>query len=147
MKTNVSVICTVLNEGKSLDKLLISLTRQTYPPDEIVVVDGGSTDNTVTLLKNFADTHHLPLNVIESPGANISRGRNIAIQAASHPIIASTDAGVRLDDHWLEELIKPFKNSPAPAVVSGFFIPDSHSAFEVAMGATVLPQAADINPA
>ncbi len=147
MKINVSVICTVLNEGESINKLLTSLTQQTTPPNEIIVVDGGSTDNTVARLKSFADTHHLPLNVISAPGANISQGRNIAIEAAIHPIIASTDAGVRLDNHWLEELIKPFQNSPAPAVVSGFFIPDPHSAFEVAMGATVLPQASDINPA
>jgi glycosyltransferase involved in cell wall biosynthesis len=145
-KMKVSVICTVLNEGQNIKKLLNTLAEQSYSPDEIIFVDGGSTDNTVTVLERYAATHQLPLRVIVAPGANISRGRNIAIEAAAGPIIASTDAGVRLDKHWLEELLKPFQTERPPAVVSGFFKPDPQTIFEVAMGATVLPALADINP-
>ncbi|NJN93836.1 MAG: glycosyltransferase [Anaerolineales bacterium] len=89
----------------------------------------------------------MPLRVMVEPGANISRGRNLAIEAAAGPIIASTDAGVRLAPCWLEELLKPFQADPHRAVVAGFFVPDPQTAFEVAMGATVLPALADINPA
>lgn len=142
-----SVICTVLNEGPAIQKLLDSLAGQTHPADEIIFVDGGSTDNTVAILQAFAARQHLPLRVIVEPGANISRGRNRAIEAAAGPLIASTDAGVRLDRCWLEELLKPFQANPQTAVVSGFFVPDPQTAFEVAMGATVLPALADINPA
>jgi len=147
MNLNISVICTILNESKSISTLLDSLVEQTNQPNEIIFVDGGSTDNTVTILKQYAAEHTLPLQVIVAPGANISQGRNIAIEAATGSIIAATDAGVRLDKCWLEELLKPFQTDSPPAVVSGFFIPDSHSAFEVAMGATVLPLVSDINPA
>lgn len=144
---NVSVICTVLNEGPAIQKLLDSLAGQTRPADEIIFVDGGSTDETVAILQAFAAKRHLPLRVMVEPGANISRGRNLAIEAAAGPIIASTDAGVRLDPCWLEELLKPFQANPQTVVVSGFFVPDPQTAFEVAMGATVLPALADINPA
>ncbi len=143
----VSVICTVLNEGQSIQRLLDTLAQQTRPPDEIIFVDGGSSDDTVSILEGYATEYNLPLRVIVAPGANISQGRNMAIEAATGPIIASTDAGVRLNKHWLEELLKPFQAVPPPAVVSGFFVPDPQSAFEVAMGATVLPSLADINPA
>ncbi|GIK36322.1 MAG: glycosyl transferase [Chloroflexota bacterium] len=142
----VSVICTVLNEGPAIQKLLDSLAEQTHPPAEIIFVDGGSSDGTVAVLQRYA-AQRMPLRVIVEPGANISRGRNIAIEAAAGPIIASTDAGVRLDPHWLEELLKPFQANPGVAVVSGFFAPDPQTAFEVAMGATVLPALSDINPA
>ena len=142
----VSVICTVLNEGKSIHKLLDSLARQTRQPDEIVFVDGGSVDDTVSILETYTQAHELPARVIVAAGANISRGRNIAIDAAAGPIIASTDAGVRLDSGWLAELLKPFEIDPRPNVVSGFFVPDPQSAFEVAMGTTVLPSLVDINP-
>ncbi len=145
--TTVSVICTVLNEGPAIQKLLDSLAGQTRPADEIIFVDGGSTDATVAILQAFAARRHLPLRVIVEPGANISRGRNVAIEAAAGLIIASTDAGVRLDRRWLEELLNPFEANPQTAVVSGFFVPDPQTAFEVAMGATVLPALADINPA
>ena len=143
---NVSVICTVLNEGQSIQNLLNSLVAQTRPPDEVVFVDGGSTDDTVATLKQVADAGKLPIQVIIEPGANISRGRNIAIKAAAGPVIASTDAGVHLDNHWLEELLKPFQVDEPPSVVAGFFVPDPQSAFEVAMGATVLPALYNINP-
>jgi len=141
-----SVICTVLNEGESIQKLLGTLLQQTRPADELIFVDGGSSDQTVSILETYAEIHKLPLQVIVAPGANISRGRNIAIEAAAGPIIASTDAGVRLHDRWLEELLKPFQTAPPPGVVSGFFVPDPQTAFEVAMGATVLPTVSDINP-
>lgn len=143
----VSIICTVLNEGQSIKRLLGSLAEQSRPADEIIFVDGGSSDNTVAILENFGRERHLPLKVIVAPGANISRGRNVAIEAAAGPIIASTDAGVRLDKDWLAALLKPFQNELSVQVVGGFFTPDPQTAFEVAMGATVLPRLADLNPA
>lgn len=143
----ISLICTVLNEGRSIHNLLDSIAQQTRPPDEIVFVDGGSTDDTVARLQAFAAQMSMPVQVIVEPGANISRGRNIAIQAATHPFIASTDAGVRLSPNWLESLLAPFQDDPSLKVVCGFFIADPQTAFEVAMGATVLPNLSDINPA
>lgn len=143
----VSIICTVLNESHDIQKLLDSLARQTHLPDEVIFVDGGSTDDTVALIEKYASEQKLPLRVLVEPGANISRGRNMAIEAAKGPLIASTDAGVRLDRHWLQELLKPFQAGSPPAVVAGFFVPDPQSVFEVAMGATVLPTVSDVNPA
>lgn len=141
---NVSVICTVLNEGESIKRLLDSLVAQTRQPDELVFVDGGSTDNTVNVINSYRD--RLPLRVKVEPGANISRGRNIAIAAAAGPIIAGTDAGVRLSATWLAELISPFEADSQTQVVAGFFEPDVQTPFEIAMGATVLPRLNDINP-
>lgn len=143
---HVSVIGTVLNEAATIDNLLKTLAQQTRPPDEILFVDGGSTDETVRLMTQLADQYQLPLRVIVAPGANISRGRNLAIEAARGPIIASTDAGVRLDERWLERLLEPFEAEKLPPLVGGFFVPDPQTPFEVAMGATVLPTVADINP-
>jgi len=80
----------------------------------------------------------------------ISRGRNLAIKAASKPIIAATDAGVELDAAWLAEITRPFEDTPPgeaiPDVVSGFFVPRTQSVFETAMAATVLPTLADVPP-
>lgn len=141
----VSVIVTVLNEGQSIRRLLDSLLAQTRAPDEVVIVDGGSTDDTVEVIKGYAD--RLPLRVLVEPGANISRGRNRAVEAATGEIIVSTDAGVRLAPEWLEELIRPFVEAdPPPPAVSGFFLPDPQTLFEIALGATVLPVHADIDP-
>ncbi len=172
----VSVIFTVLNEAGALPRLLDSLAAQTRQPDEVVVCDGGSRDGTLDLLRA---ERRIPLRVIESPGANISRGRNVAVAAATGDVIACTDAGVRLDPHWLEQITQELTiddlrltiaqngsatseqysaDQPADVIrqssivnrqcqwVGGFFLPDTHSTFEVAMGATVLPTTGDINP-
>jgi len=139
----VSVICTVLNEGESIRRLMDSLVAQTRTPDEVVIVDGGSSDNTVAILDEYRD--RLRLRVLIERGANISRGRNVAIAAARGEIIASTDAGVRLEPQWLAELVKPLENSDARAAAC-FFVSDPQTTFEVAMGATVLPDVEYIDP-
>ena len=141
---HVSVIVTVKNEAQTVHRLLDSLVAQTRPPDEVIIVDGGSTDGTVGVLEEYAAGESLPLTVLARPGTNISQGRNAAIAVASGEIIASTDAGVRLSPNWLEELVSPFREGVH--VVSGFFAPDSQSVFETAMSATVLPVLADVKP-
>lgn len=140
----VSLIITVLNEGGTIRALMDSIAAQSRPPDEIVICDGGSQDDTLAILADYAN--RLPLTVIQRPGANISCGRNTAIRAAKHDLIAVTDAGVRLDPHWLEHLIAPLEADAHVQVVSGFFLPDPQTPFEVAMGATVLPALQDIKP-
>ncbi len=140
----VSVIVTVKNEGDGLRPLLDSLINQTYYADEVVISDGGSTDNTLEILGEYKQ--YLPLKIIVAPGSNISQGRNRAIEASSGMIVAVTDAGVVLAPDWLEELIRPIASGET-AVVSGWFEPDPYTDFEVVMGATVLPTRDEINPA
>lgn len=144
-RQTVSVIATVYNEGTAIARLLDSLAAQSRPPDEVVICDGGSSDDTVAIVRSYAD--QLPnLRVIVEPGANISRGRNLAIGAAQGPIIAATDAGVRLDPAWLERLIAPFEDGRNATAVAGFFLPDAQGIFETAMAATVLPLTDEIDP-
>jgi glycosyltransferase involved in cell wall biosynthesis len=140
----VSVIVTVLNEGEAIRPLLDSLIQQSRLADEIVVCDGGSSDHTLEILNEYKDW--LPLHVIVVPGANISQGRNQAIAAATGEIIAATDAGVVLCPYWLEDLVRPIEAGET-AVASGWFEPDPFTDFEVVMGATVLPDLADVDPA
>lgn len=139
----ISLIFTVLNEGEGLRPLLDSLMFQTLMPDEIVVTDGGSKDNTLELLRTYQDS--LPIRIIETPGANISEGRNRAIAAAQGEIVAATDAGVVLSPAWLEAITRPIRLGDAQ-VVSGWFEPDPYTDFEVVMSATVLPSREDIDP-
>lgn len=134
------------NEGAAIEDLVATIAAQTRPPDEVVIVDGGSHDDTVERLRRAAGRMGLPLRVLVCPGANISTGRNVAVAAASGPIIAGTDAGVRLDPRWLEALVEPFAGADPPDVVSGFFVPDPRSTFEVALAATTLPALGDIRP-
>jgi len=148
LRVLASVIATVKNEGKTIHHLLESLSAQTRQPDEIIIVDGGSCDDTLMQLHEWEGRRQIPLRVISEPGSNISRGRNVAIAAAAGPLIASTDSGVRLDPTWLASLVRPYElvGPAAPIIACGFFAADGTTAFEFAMGATVLPVLADIKP-
>jgi glycosyltransferase involved in cell wall biosynthesis len=143
----ISVIATVKNEGPSVARLLDSLATQSRLPDDVVIVDGGSTDDTLDVLEKHATGKRLPLRVLVREGSNIAQGRNAAVAAASGDLIATTDAGVQLESTWLQELIRPFEERDDVDVVAGFFIPDPRSLFEVVMGATVLPSLSDVDPA
>jgi glycosyltransferase involved in cell wall biosynthesis len=146
----VSVIVTVYNEAASVERLLASLAAQTRRPDEIVICDGGSSDGTVGIINNYtkANPGTLPtLRILVEPGANISRGRNLAIAAAEGPLIAVTDAGVWLASTWLAAITAPWAcEGDGPPAVAGFFVPDVDGLFTTAMAATVLPLVEEIDP-
>ncbi len=149
LTVRVAVIATVKNESGTIAHLLDSLCRQTRQPDEVVIVDGGSTDDTWAQLQTWERSGRLPLRILLEPGCNIARGRNLAIAATRSAIIASTDAGVWLEPGWLASLLPPLagESPELPHVVAcGFFVPEATTAFEMALGATVLPALADVNP-
>ncbi len=139
-RERAALIVTVLDEADSVNVLLASIAAQSCPPDEVVIVDGGSRDSTWEVVQAWSQ--RLPMTAIQAPGANIARGRNTAIQATSAPLIAVTDAGVRLAPDWLARLRASL--APDVDVVSGFFAADAETVFERAMGATVLPALSDI---
>lgn len=140
----ISVIATVLNEGDNIATWLDSFLRQTRIPDEIIIVDGGSTDNTAQIIRRYAEK--LPIKLIIKDGCNISEGRNIAIHHASYDVIAITDAGTRLTDTWVEKITQPLLDDSSLGVSCGFFKADPHTTFEAAMGATVLPLLDEVDP-
>jgi glycosyltransferase involved in cell wall biosynthesis len=141
----VSLIMTVLNEERSLPRFLRSVDEQTLPPDEVVVVDGGSTDETLVLLAEWEARAATRVKVVEMPGANISAGRNEAIRLAQHDLIAVTDAGTVLDPLWLKELVHA-RARDGNDVVSGFFEPTWSSWNERVFATVLMPLLDEIDP-
>jgi glycosyltransferase involved in cell wall biosynthesis len=126
----VSLIATLRNEATSAPVWLNSVLQQTRLPDEIILCDGGSTDGTLDILRDMQGSFPVPLRLIEAPGANIARGRNLAIAAASHPLVAITDFGVRLEQTWLAELVHPFALDPEVQLSAGYYRVDAANAVE-----------------
>ncbi len=139
----VSVVATVYNEAPNIDEWLDALLEQSRSPDEIVIADGGSNDGTIAAIERRCSRSDIPIVFIVSPGANISQGRNLAIERASGSLIAVTDAGTRASVDWLERIIAPLERGEAD-VVAGFFVPRLRSRWERALAATTLPDAAEI---
>ncbi len=144
-QADVSIVLTVLNEAGTIGDLFRSIAAQTVRPREVIVVDGGSRDGTQARIEWWHGRLGCPLRVIEADGANISAGRNRGIAAARTPVVAVTDGGVILDPVWLATLAAPFAD-PTVDVVSGFFVSDARTTFEIALGAATLPDRAEIVP-
>src|SRR5208282_6784226 len=89
-----ALIATLFNEADSVTEWWNCLMGQSVCPDEIAVVDGGSTDGTwETLLKlRDAATQRIPVR-LERKKCNIAGGRNTAIRLTGADIIAVNDAG------------------------------------------------------
>lgn len=141
--TPVSLIATVKNEAANIAALLDSMLAQSRPPDEIVLNDNWSSDETPAIVQRYVDAGH-PIRLIHG-GHNIPSGRNNAIRHATGPLIASCDAGLVLPPNWLADLIAPLEAEDAD-VASGFYVPAPESLWEFALGATNYPDVAEVDP-
>jgi glycosyltransferase involved in cell wall biosynthesis len=141
----VTLVVTVLNERQSIRGLMQTLSGQSRQPDELIIVDGGSTDGTIGVARREigADPSR---RLVHAPGSSIAEGRNIGIRSAIGTIIAVTDAGTHLDTRWLEHIVAPLEADRSLAVASGFFEAGGESWFERVLTTAITPQVEEIDP-
>lgn len=135
----VSVVITVRDEAGALDGLLEGLRPQLLPGDEVVIVDGGSRDDTATRVQAWS-VRDSRIRLVESPGANIPRGRNVGVESARHDILLCTDAGCIPDGGWAGRLRSSFADALRPELVTGVYRPLAHTVFDNALDAACYPQ-------
>jgi len=102
----VSVVIPTRNEEDALDKLLKSLSRQTYKNYEVIVVDGGSTDGTIDVAKKHGAKVVKEYGMYRSP----ANARNIGVEKAKGDIIAVFDCDSEVNEIFLEEGVKAFSS-------------------------------------
>jgi glycosyltransferase involved in cell wall biosynthesis len=128
----VSLVVPVKNEAHSIEQLIESAAAQTRPPEEVVIVDGGSSDGTAEIVHRWERRHSRMgwLRVIRAEEATPGKGRNIGVKNASHEWIAFTDAGIRAEPEWLEQLVEAAERDPQVEVVYGSYEPMTETFFE-----------------
>jgi len=94
---NITAIIPTYNRYTLLKRAINSLLAQTYPVDEIIVVDDGSTDSTKQITKDFPNIIYIYQN-----NRGVSAARNIGIQRAKNEWIAFLDS----DDEWHQEKLQ-----------------------------------------
>ena len=121
------MVVPIRNEEKSVARLVESLLGQSHRPDEIVLVDGGSIDNTVQIARSYEKRG---VRILEIGPAYPGRGRNEGIKAARNEWIALIDAGCVADKTWLENLVLTIADDTS--VVFGLFTPRIENEWDVA---------------
>ena len=105
----VSVIIPNYNYSRFVCEAVDSALAQTYQDKEVIVIDDGSTDNSIELLAKYGNT----IRLIEQPNAGVCAARNNGVAVSSGELVAFLDA----DDVWmptkLEKQVEQFKKDPA----------------------------------
>ncbi len=112
----VSVIIPVYNEEKYISKCLMSLENQTFSMDkaEILLIDGGSKDNTIGVIETFKDK--LPVKVLKNDKKIVTYALNIGIDNALGKYVIRMDAHSEYDNTYIEKCIHYLETTGADNV-------------------------------
>ena len=113
MKMNsskISVIIPLKNEGNSIVSLLRNLANCSLRMAEIILIDAGSTDDTLTKIDELIKTKYLNLNLnlvlLRENSLFAGAARNIGAARAKYEWLLFLDAGIEIDDDYLDEVFK-----------------------------------------
>jgi len=107
-ENKVSVVILAYNEEKNIERCINSILKQTQKPFEIIVVNDGSTDNTLEKLKSFGKKIRI-INRKKNKGR--SAGYRDGFYAAKGDIVAYIDGDSYAPSRWIEKFVNGFKKS------------------------------------
>ncbi|MFH1509413.1 MAG: glycosyltransferase family 2 protein [bacterium] len=107
-KNLISVIVPVFNSGWIITDCLNSLLNQTYKNWEIIVVNDGSTDNSVEILNTFSDR----VKIINQKNSGANSARNRGLKEARGDFLLFSDSDIIWQTDALEKLFSALENNP-----------------------------------
>ena len=106
---SISVVIPLYNKEKQISRTLESVFRQTFQDFEVVIVDDGSSDNSVDIVKKFEDKR---ISIISQLNQGVSVARNTGINHAKYDYIALLDADDEWNPDYLQEQVNLINNYP-----------------------------------
>lgn len=105
MKELVSIIVPVYNAEKYLSRSIEGLLNQTYDEIEIILVDDGSTDNSLEICRKYC-AEYCNIRIFEKENGGVSSARNMGIDMALGKYICFVDADDCIEKEYVENLIE-----------------------------------------
>lgn len=118
MTLKISVIVLTKNSQKYIRLCIESILKQTYPDFEIIVVDAGSKDETISILEGYKNKTNLPFRIEGvPPNTSIGKARQIGLEKSKGEILAFIDSDVELPhENWLKNMSKPLHDETVAGV-------------------------------
>lgn len=116
----ISVVVSVYNMEKHLDRCINSLLKQTYKAYEIILVDDGSTDTSPSLCDEWGKKE-TSIRVFHKPNGGLSSARNYGIDHALGDLIVFPDPDDWVDTGYLQKLISIKEREHADLSICGHF--------------------------
>ena len=111
--SSLAVYITTKNRRAMLDRAVNSVLRQSIKPDEIIIVDDGSTDDTARYLETVSEADASITVITNKTSMGACKARNIAISRAKSRYITGLDD----DDEFTRNRLKDFIDAAAPSLV------------------------------
>lgn len=118
----ISIIIPVYNQAEHLANCLASIKKQTYDNYEIIVVNDGSKDGVIEIIKKFKPVFGFKLTYLEQENRGAGAARNRGAKAAKGEYIIFSDADVIMKPAMLELMLKILKDNPAASFCYSSFI-------------------------
>lgn len=96
--TGVAVVITCHNYGRFIGECLESVLGQTYPVDDVIVVDDGSTDDSAEIVRRFGTRVRL----LEQANQGVANARNNGVAVTRQPFVVCLDADDKLDSRYID---------------------------------------------
>lgn len=116
-KKDISIIIPAYNEEKVIAHCLESLKEQTLKPNEIIIVDDGSTDKTEKILSKF-QTSNFTFQILRGTHKGAGAARNFGASQATGDIFVFVDADMQFHQAFLEELTWPLRTGQSRGTFS-----------------------------
>lgn len=112
----ISVVVPVYNVEKYIEKCIKSIIAQTYKNLEIIVVNDGTKDNSIGVIKKYIDQDNR-IKVINQENAGLSEARNTGIKNACGKYIVFVDSDDYIDESMIEKMYRRLKKDNSQLVV------------------------------
>lgn len=116
MEDVISIVVPVYNASKYLKECIDSLLNQTYKNLEIILINDGSTDNSLNICKSYNDSR---IKVIDKQNSGVSKTRNLGIETSSGKYLMFVDSDDYLDLDYVEKMYNYLKENNYTTVISG----------------------------
>lgn len=108
---NYSIIATTFNDGNEIEGYLENILKQTHLPYELVIADGGSTDDTLIKIMKYQELSEVPIILLHGRRLNIAEGYNEAIKNTNCRCIGITGVGNFYDENYFEYLMENMQSN------------------------------------
>jgi len=136
----ISVIIPYHNESKTIEKTLDLLVNQTLLPNEVLLIDSSSTDDSYKVIQDWIERNAFQHNVVfrniqentNVPGSSM----NVGIRNAAYDILAFMDCGLLFEHHWLQRQLEYLKANNCDVVSGRCYFEGSNSLDKSAIAQT-----------
>lgn len=110
---DITVYTPVYNQAQYIKRALIGLSEQYLKPTQIIIVDDGSTDNSIDIAEKTCISNNIDnVTIVRHPlvkNRGLAASRNLAMKNAKTELVAAIDCDVEVTETWLEQIVMPFR--------------------------------------